>query len=160
MTYVRFLPTKNRLAEALKIAGGKPISAALDDAEAAVAELAPEGVNAIDATLDQIELLLTEEPTQEVLDSLYLHAREIHGIAGVFGFSDLGQGAWCLCEIIQFSVGGEPTNRAALTANLQSLRLLRRGEDLPSAARTAVLEGLEKLVAHKRSKVAPLRPAE
>ncbi len=153
MSVVRFIPQVNRLAKAMKGPGGKKVSEAVADAEAALQEIAPPSLEALDAALADIVVQLQPPglPSKAVRAAIYRRANEINALGGLFGLADMGRAAWSLCELIDIAEAGPPSTRAAMDAHVRSLRLLRAGDALPEDERKAVLEGLDKVLAHVRS---------
>ena len=160
MTFVRYLKNPNTLARKIAAPGGKRISAAVADAEAELAEMAPAGLEAIDVCLATIagSVVRTSEipPSAETLETVYQAASAIHGSAAVFGLSDLGEAAWSLCELIDTGGGALRTGAAAIGSHLDSLRLLRLGDALSSEQRRELLDGLQELRLHTKQEAAGL----
>ena len=75
------------------------------------------------------------------LDALYIQSNTIVGVAGVFGMAGLSAVAYSLCELLDRMRTSRVWNKLAVSAHLDSLRLMRSaapGETLNDEMRAAL----------------------
>ena len=151
MSVVRFIPHVNRLGKAMSGPGGKKASQALADADMALQEIAPTGLEALDEALANIiQSVRSGETTTETLQVIYENANQINTLGGLLGLGAMGEAAWSLCDLVDLCEANPPSARAAIDAHVKSLQLLRAGDALSPAEQGAVLAGLKRLLAHIR----------
>jgi len=156
MSAVRFIQNPNTLGQKLAAPGGRTIADVIAAGQAAVDNMAPAGLEALDRAILGIAAALQDgAPTsapvaEDALEVIYRQAADIHAAAAAFGLADLGEAAWSLCELIDTGAGGMRTGRDAVVSHLNSLRLLRQGEAMPVEQRRALLQGLQDLRLHTR----------
>ena len=149
MSLVRRISTPNRLAQFVNTADGVPLAEALARADANLEEIRPPSVAHIDALLAALPARASAEPHAGEVEGLYGTAKELAGLAGVFGLEALGRAAYSLCELLDIQRAGGGWSAAAVTVHLEGLRLLRQEDSgaLTPEAISAVLAGLDKVVA-------------
>ena len=139
MTAVRKFPAVNRLAELIRLPGGRTVRRLLHEAEA---ELETHRAS-FDGELDQ-RLAALEQLSAAGADGgreIYDHASAIIDTAGLFGFDDLGAAAYALCDLVD-SLGEQGRwDAAAVEVHVEALRLLR-SRDCPADERERLLAGL------------------
>jgi hypothetical protein len=150
-----FTTWKNPLDSMIRAPGGKRIGDALRQAEANLELIREPCLADMDEQLDGLDRLSAEGgdgPDDEIKFEMYRRGNDIHAVAGVFGLTDLGAAAFCLCELIDRLRARGAWSKPAIDVHLSSLRLLRHPTD---EDRVSVVEGLKRLT----EKIAPLGSA-
>jgi hypothetical protein len=149
MTVVRTIQVPNRLARLITMPGGKKVAEAIASAEKGLAEIADDCIKVIDERLASMAALAhTEGPAAG--PAIYDQANELISLAFMLELKDMGRGAYSLCELIDRSEGQTGSDPRALLVHVESLKLLRHPERLGEGGGKVILDGLEKLLNHKR----------
>ncbi|HEY5412336.1 MAG TPA: hypothetical protein VIJ94_16580 [Caulobacteraceae bacterium] len=146
MTAATFIAWENRLGKMVKAPGGVKLTDALDQAGKNLDSIQDACMEAMDAQLDELERLCAEggrQPTEEIKNRIYDVANEVLAVAGAFTLSELGQAAFCLCELVDRLRAGGKWNQAAVEVHLSAFRLLRQPGE--GADRSSVIAGLKGL---------------
>ncbi len=146
MSAVMMLHYENKLAKLVREPGGLKVSVALEQAEENLESVRDECLIAVDERLAEIERLHRSSPKQpndEIVEQIYRAANDIHGLAGVFDLSELGDAAFSLCELVDRLRTTGRWNGASIEVHLFALRLLRHPDE--HADRAAILEGLRQV---------------
>ncbi len=141
MSDARFYAPDNRLGAAIAQPGGKPLAAALADAERQLEAAAGPAATRIDEILAAINALCADgEPPPE---PLYRLAREAAGLGAVAHLPDLGQAALALCNLIDLSRRSGRLSADQIQVSLGAMRLLRQPERFDAGARKILLDDLK-----------------
>lgn len=146
MTAATFIAWENRLGKMVREPGGKRIGAALDQAEQNLDAIQEECLRVMDAQIDEMEKICAEggrQPGEEVKNQLYDMGNDVVAVAGAFSLGELGQAAFCLCELVDRLRSRGKWNQAAVEVHLSAFRLLRTPD--PDADRSSVIAGLQGL---------------
>ena len=146
MTAATFIAWENRLAKMVKEPGGLKISDALDQAGKNLESIQASCMEAMDAQLDELERLCAEggrRPPEAIKNRIYDVANDVLAVAGAFDLSELGQAAFCLCELVDRLRASGKWNQAAVEVHLSAFRLLRQPDG--GADRSSVIAGLKGL---------------
>ena len=104
----------------------------------------------IDAALATIALMregMQAGPNPGALSRMYDAANQIVATAALFDLRELGEAAYCLCELVsRFQAGGK-FNLKLIEVHTDGLRLLREPDSHSAAHRQAVLVGLNQVAA-------------
>ena len=150
-TPVRKFAATNRLADMIRVPGGKTIASALADGEAAVECYRPEVIEDIDARITRLEALSADAAPDG--DVVYRESLGVIDHAGLFGLEAVGRAAYSLCELVERMQARSQWDAPAVRVHVGALRLLRGLADQGGAESQAVLGGLSAVLA----KVAPER---
>jgi hypothetical protein len=141
---------ENRLAKAVGTPGGMTAQQAIPAAQARVEQVREPTLAEIDADIRQISACgetLKAGFDPAALQMIYGAANRIVATAGVFGLGELGQAAYCLCELVsRFQATGR-FNAAMIDVHIDGLRLLRYPTDHGRAQRETMLAGLREVAA-------------
>jgi hypothetical protein len=146
MTSAVFIPWENKLAEIMRQPGGVRVSEAMERADRNLEAAKAVCLDDMDKQLTELEQLAVEggrHPEDEIKHKIYDHANDVVAVAGTFGLSELGQAAFCLCELVDRLRARGKWSQAAVEVHLSACRLLRHPED--GADRSSVIDGLKKL---------------
>jgi hypothetical protein len=149
--HVRKFAATNRLADMIRVPGGKTVERALADGEAAVERFRPEVVDDIDARIARLETL-SADPAPDG-ETVYREALGVIDHAGLFGLGAVGRAAYSLCELVERMRARGFWDAPAVAVHVGSLKLLRGMADQDGSESEAVLNGLSAVLA----KVAPKR---
>jgi hypothetical protein len=149
MSSVKFFESKNYLGKAMRQPGGTTARGAIKDAKRNLDTIRAECIAEVDAKLAAIHQQFgqaEEKPDDAALDELYRLCNGIVGLAGVFEMNELGEAAYCLCELVDRLKPAAHWDWPAVQVHLSGLRVLRRAT--PGAPENqAVLTGLRQLTA-------------
>lgn len=149
MTEAKIIPWTTRLSKVIRQPGGTTAGGAVKDARRNLESIRRECIAEIDGTLGLIQQKFgqaIERPSDEDLEELYRCSNEIVGIAGVFDLTELGEAAFCLCELLDRMKMADQWDWPAVEVHLVGLRVLRRAEP-GQMANQQVLDGLRQLTA-------------
>ena len=147
MTSAVFIPWENKLAEIMRKPGGVKVTDALERAEKNLEIAKADCLADLDQELAELDRLCEEggrRPDDDLKRRIYDLSNDIVAVAGPFGLGELGQAAFCLCELVDRLRGLGQWNQAAVQVHLSSCRLLR--QPAPDADRSSVINELKKLV--------------
>ena len=141
---------ENRLKKARVARGGMTRTDATHAAALKIEAVRTPTIAHIDAALDTIMTMregLQAGPNPGALSRMYDAANRIVATAGLFDLGELGDAAYCLCELVsRFQAGGK-FNLELIQVCIEGLRLLRDPGRHSAAHREAVLVGLNKVAA-------------
>ena len=147
VTWVR---RKSRLATLIDAAGGVSVGSALRAADANLAPMRERALEVINAHIERLATLAVQDgPTDERLDMVYRTTASILDAASPFGLKDVSAAAHNLCEIADDHAPGAPFDWRVVEVHVKTFQLLRALDEGDSAAREAVLGGLQQVAAHK-----------
>lgn len=143
MSEARFFFPKSRLAKLLARPGGMSVGTILQRSQASIESMRASAMNAIDAEIEDIAVLLAGRRVDR-FQVVRQRAAELFGIAGAMGLRELSLAAESLYELVD-PAGATPSLRA-VSVHLDALRALRKPAvcDAPGA-REAVLAALFQL---------------
>jgi hypothetical protein len=149
MTDSKTFKYKNRLAGTVASKGGMTVGEATEAAQAQIEIVREPTIAHIDAALATIlamrdELKAGSDPG--ALSQMYGAANRIVATAGFFELEELGQAAYCLCELVSRFQAGGTFNMELTQVIIEGLRLLREPDRHSAAHREAVLVGLNQVV--------------
>lgn len=150
MSSVQFVFPKLRLTNQLKVPGGKPVCEALADADANLAQLAPECLEGLRALVAEAEACVARFPQAfeiEPLQALYAIAARAVGLGKVAGAAAADAVLISLCELLDNLLAAQRLDINSVVVHVRALRLLvgDAGKALDEAGATAVMEGLKKV---------------
>ncbi len=149
MTAVQFLFPENRLAKLIRRPGGVSYAQAMAAAEANMDSIRADVLAGVDENLQRIDQLSADPAvafSPEIQAELYERSNYVAGLAGSGGLPELGQAAFCYCELLDRIIAGAAWPQAAVTVHMDSLKLLRAmGVASPENDRAAIVEGLRKV---------------
>ena len=138
----------NRLSKIIWTPGGKTIPQALEDAQGNLEEGRLACLDALRIKLGEIQALgrMAEQgPKLAIVQALYGLSSEVLDMAGVYGMHELGQAAYCLCELLDNLAARKMWNWPAVQVHLNGLLLLADPVNAPPEARQHVVEGLRQV---------------
>jgi hypothetical protein len=141
---------ENRLKKAHVARGGMSRADATHAAEAKIEAVRAPTIAHIDAALATIMLMredLQGGPDPGVLSRMYDAANRIVATAGLFDLGELGEAAYCLCELVSRFQAGAKFSVELVQVCIEGLRLLRDPGRHSAQHREAVLVGLNQVVA-------------
>lgn len=150
MIPIKYYYPENRLAKLIRTPGGITVADALARATQNVEDLRGNYDAVLDGKIAELGLLAADDAvmaTPDVLQAIYGLSNEIFCEAGSFGYIELSQAAYSLCEFLtrkrdhhQFIAG--------IRVHTDAMRLLRHpGVSEDATARIAVLQGLKRVSA-------------
>ncbi len=146
MSSATFIAWENRLGKMVKEPGGVRLGEALDQAGKNLDSIQMECLKAMDGQIEEMERLCAEggrQPPDETKHEIYDLANDVLAVAGSFSLKELGEAAFCLCELVDRLRTRAKWNQAAVEVYLSAFRLLRYPD--PGADRSSVLLGLRGL---------------
>jgi hypothetical protein len=146
MSSAVFIPWENKLGELMRKPGGVRVGDALDRAQKNLDLARDDCLGDMDRQLAELDAMCAEggrSPEDEVKRRIYDHSNDIVAVAGTFGLHELGEAAFCLCELVDRLRRLGQWNKAAVQVHLEACRLLRQLD--PETDRSSVIEGLRKL---------------
>jgi hypothetical protein len=147
MSSAIFIPWENKLAKVMREPGGVRVADALEKA-ARNLDLAKDDCLAdMDEQLAELESLAGQagrQPADDVKNRIYDLSNDVVAIAGAFQLTELGQAAFCLCELVDRLRAMGLWSQPAVEVHLSACRLLRRPD--ASTDRSKVLAGLKQLI--------------
>lgn len=155
---VKHIPYQNRLAKLVQKPGGKRIADALAAADAGVQSLSEEGLAELDRLIAAVAAAVRGELAPGPLGKVYDQANEIVGIAGLFGFSEVGKAAFSLCDLLDRTEGGARCDRRALQVHADTLLLLRLRDGAADEQTAEILEGLRRVADRAAAAATPAAP--
>ena len=106
----------------------RPVRAAIESAEAAIAELATDYPQRAGEKIAELERTFAALPdsgeTRDSLDALFATAHEVRGEGGTFGFPLATAIASNLCAILEDKAQADATLREAIRVHIDSLKLV------------------------------------
>ena len=147
MSAAKLIPLENRLARLIRRPGGAKVADVLKRADENLESIRADCMTALDRHLEEIGRLRAQSGRKasiEVKDAIYRLGNDIHGVAGVFGLTELGEAAFSLCELADRLRLSDRWSQAAVDVHISALRLLRHPEGAGDSAR--VLAGLRQVV--------------
>lgn len=84
-----------------------------------------------------------DKPDNDCLDSLYARAHELRGMAGSFGYPELGQLANSLCRYLSARHGQHEVDDRLLHAHINAMQIMRHERLNNSADCTTMVQALE-----------------
>ena len=146
MSAATFIPWENRMAKMVREPGGVRLSDALEQAGKNLDSIQMECLAVMDGQIQEMERLCAEggrQPDDEIKHQIYDLANDVLAVAGSFRLTELGQAAFCLCELVDRLRTSGKWNQAAVEVHLSAFRLLRFPD--PGADRSSVVLGLKGL---------------
>ncbi len=126
MNPARVFKVKNRLAQIVRVPGGKTVAEAVRKADSRIETLRESTVASFQdqvARLSQQAEVGRAQP-DTALKALYRTANDIFSLAGVFGYHGLGEAAYGLCDLAQRYGEEGPVNWPAIDVHIDGIRLL------------------------------------
>jgi hypothetical protein len=150
MSSVRFVFPKIKLAEQLRVPGGKAVAEALDSAEANLAELQPECLDELRALADAAVACFATFPAAfapEPLKELYAIAVRGVGIGAISGAPAADTTLISLCDLLDHLGATSRWDQEAVAVHVHTLQLLvsQAGKGMTPEAEAAILSGLKKV---------------
>lgn len=150
MSSVRFVFPKLKLAEQLRVPGGKPVAEAVEDAEANLATLQPECLDELKALTEAAAACFARFPSAfapEPLKDLYAIAVRGVGIGAISGAPAADTTLISLCDLLDHLGATSRWDQEAVAVHVHTLQLLasQAGKGLTPEAETAILSGLKKV---------------
>ncbi len=150
MSTVTFILKKPRLSTLVDQPGGTSTRSALKAVNEALEPLRAEGHARVGLAISELEAALAEAdrtPRDALLTLLYARATAVLDAAGPFGLDDLCRAAFSLCELAdRYGRNDRPVDVRGVAVHVQALRLLHGSADMPAEARSAVLDGLARVL--------------
>jgi hypothetical protein len=146
MSAATFIAWENRLSKVVREPGGLRMGEALDQAGKNLDEIQMECLAVMDGQIDEMERLCADggrQPDDDTKHQIYDLANDVLAVAGSFKLKELGQAAFCLCELVDRLRTCGKWNQAAVEVHLSAFRLLRHPD--PGADRSSVVLGLKGL---------------
>lgn len=146
MSAATFIAWENRLAKVVKEPGGVRMGEALEEAGRNLDSIQMECLKAMDDQIERMEQLCADggrQPPDETKHEIYDLANDVLAVAGSFRLAELGEAAFCLCELVDRLRTCGKWNQAAVEVHLSAFRLLRHPD--PGADRSSVVLGLRGL---------------
>ena len=141
---------ENRLKKTYVAQGGMTRTDATHAAALKIESVRKPTLAHIDAALATIASMLESlqaGPNPDALARMYDASNRIVATAGLFDLGELGEAAYCLCELVsRFQAGGR-FNVKLIQVSTEGLRLLREPAGHSAAHREAVLVGLNRVAA-------------
>lgn len=141
---------ENRLKNTVSQRGGMTMSEATRAAQTQIERVRQPTIDHIDAALCAITQARDEMkagPDPDALSQMYDAANRIVATAGLFDLGELGEAAYCLCELVSRFRSTGKFNLQLIDVSTEGLRLLRDPDSHSVAHRRAVLVGLNQLAA-------------
>ena len=141
---------ENRLAKTVASHGGMTVGEATRAAQQQLERVRKPTIAHIDvelATIAQMRDLMKSGADADALAKIYGAANRIVATAGLFGLEELGEAAYCLCELVSRFQSSGKFNLMLIEVNTQGLRLLRDPGNHSAADRQAALKGLKQVAA-------------
>jgi hypothetical protein len=149
--HVRRFAATNRLADMIRVPGGKTVERALADGQAAVEQYRPVVIEDIDARIARLEALTAETAADG--EAVYADALGVIEHAGLFGLEAVGRAAYSLCELVERLRARSLWDAESVAVHVGAIRLLRGMADQNGPESRALLAGLAAVLA----KAAPQR---
>jgi hypothetical protein len=146
MSAATFIAWENSLSKMVREPGGMKLGDALAQAGRNLEAIQADCLAAMDAHIEEMERLCAEgarQPSDEIKHQIYDLANDVLAVAGSFQLAELGQAAYCLCELVDRLRTCGKWNQAAVEVHLSAFRLLRNPD--PDADRSSVVLGLKGL---------------
>jgi hypothetical protein len=141
-----FIAWENRLGKMVKEPGGVRLGEALEQASRNLDDIQMECLRAMDGQIEDMERLCAEggrHPTDDTKHEIYDLANDVLAVAGSFRLKELGEAAFCLCELVDRLRTSGKWSQPAVEVHLSAFRLLRHPD--PGADRSSVVLGLRGL---------------
>ena len=152
MSVVRTIPRKSRLSTLINQAGGLSIGVAKRQAQANLGVMMPRALEIIRERIEALSALPAPAGPAEALPAridAYRLSSEIIDAAGMFEMRDLCTAAKGLCDLLDAAGEDGRFDWRIVTVHAQSLRLLTSLPPEATAERSAVVEHLRQVLAHK-----------
>lgn len=146
MSTAVFIPWENKLGQIMREPGGVRVGEAMDRAARNLDAAKDDCLAAMDQQLAELEVVCAEggrHPADDLKHRIYDLSNDVVAVAGTFGLAELGQAAFCLCELVDRLRVLDAWNQAAVEVHLSACRLLRTPDGAED--RSSVIEGLKKL---------------
>jgi hypothetical protein len=141
---------ENRLAKTVAPRGGMTVGEATRAAQLQIERVRKPTIAHIDAELATIAAmrdLMKGGADAGALAKMYSAANRIVATAGLFGLEELGQAAYCLCELVSRFQSTGKFNLMLIDVNTEGLRLMRDPGKHSATDRQAALKGLKQVAA-------------
>ncbi len=164
MSAVKYVFRKNTLGPQLKEEGGVSFDDAVRAAEENMLSIQDEGVAEVDRNIDLLvrsaALVAADKSNASARDEVYAHANVIAGLAGCCGLAEVGQAAFCLCELTDLYIVSDFWNADAVAVHLSAIAVLR-AHDIsgPPQVRRSILAGLHEITLQARKLLADAEPS-
>ena len=150
MSSVRFVFPKLKLAEQLRVPGGKPVAEAVEEAEANLATLQPECLDELQVLPEAAAACFARFPATfapEPLKDLYAIAVRGVGIGAISGAPAADSTLISLCDLLYHLGATGRWDQEAVAVHVHTLQLLvsQAGKAMTPEAETAILSGLKKV---------------
>lgn len=150
MSSVRFVFPKLKLAEQLRVPGGKPVAEAVEEAEANLATLQPECLDELKVLTEAAAACFARFPATfapEPLKDLYAIAVRGVGIGAISGAPAADSTLISLCDLLDHLGATGRWDQEAVAVHVHTLQLLvsQAGKAMTPEAETAILSGLKKV---------------
>jgi hypothetical protein len=155
MSAVQYTFRKNALGPLVDQTGGLSIEDAVRAAERNVASIRDESVAEVDRNIELLArsaaAVAADATNLSARDEVYAHANVIAGLAGCCGLSEVGQAAFCLCDLADLYIVSNYWNADAVAVHLSAIAVLRAPDIAGApAARRSVLAGLHEITLQAR----------
>lgn len=163
MSGVKYTFRKNTLGPLLDRPGGLRVDAAVQAAERNVASVRRESVAEVDRNIDLLArsaaAVAADKANVSARQEVYAHANVIAGLAGCCGLPEVGQAAFCLCDLTDLYIVSDYWNDDAVAVHLSAIAVLRTPEISGAPdARRSVLAGLHEMTLQARRLLADVQP--
>jgi hypothetical protein len=155
MSAVKYVFRKNTLGPQVDEPGGLSVEDAVRAAEQNVAAIQDESVAEVDRNIDLLArsaaAVAADSANLSAREEVYAHANVIAGLAGCCGLGEVGQAAFCLCDLTDLYIVSGSWNADAVAVHLSAIAVLR-SPDIAGAPemRRSVLAGLHEIVLQAR----------
>ena len=147
MSAATFIAWENRLGKVVREPGGVHLNEALVQAGRNLDSIQAECLAVMDGQIEEMERLCAEggrRPEDEIKHRIYDLANDVLAVAGSFQLKQLGEAAFCLCELVDRLRTRGKWNQAAVEVHLSAFRLLRFPD--PGVDHSSVILGLKGLI--------------
>jgi hypothetical protein len=145
---VRWFEQKSRLTQMIDKPGGTTVRRIVQQIDAQIDPLRPEGMDVIDFRVAELEGATAARGGDEAawLRDIYRLSSQVLDIAGPLGLADISKASLGLCDLAdRFSNAGR-ADLASIQVHVHALRLLVSNPGLDEAARAEILSGLVRVV--------------
>ncbi|MDB5452917.1 MAG: cheE protein [Caulobacteraceae bacterium] len=150
MNPAKLFKYENRLAKTVVARSGMTATQATRAAQQQIELVRQPTIDYIDAAIANIFALrdtMKAGADPAALSQMYDAANRIVATAGVFDLNELGEAAYCLCELVSRFQSSGKFSIQLIDVNAEGLRLLRDPASHTAEHRQAVLVGLNRVAA-------------